>query len=395
MNKTPGMGRNPAMMALGGLVAAGCVALLLFLAGLIPDRWSPHETPLATPQELAQPIDPPPAETVPHLPPAPEISLFRLDPDGSAVIAGKGTLGWTVTITLEGDDLQEANLDAKGQFAEFVTISAHDQPRILSLKMTRESDDPVIRAPQEVIIAPSMTVASPALDVAQAPSIASLDLPSGDDGETVADLPATLSELPATDAPDRPTELSEPAEPPATPTVLMSDAAGVSVLQSGEPAPEVLSRVALDAISYDDTGDVALSGRAAGDGFVRVYLDNQPVTTSRITASGRWHSELPQVDTGIYTLRVDEVNADGTVTSRVETPFRREDDDVLAAREALEADPAARARIVTVQPGASLWAISRETYGDGILYVRVFEANRDRIRNPDLIYPGQVFSLPE
>ncbi|MDT8327844.1 MAG: peptidoglycan-binding protein, partial [Roseovarius sp.] len=40
-------------------------------------------------------------------------------------------------------------------------------------------------------------------------------------------------------------------------------------------------------------------------------------------------------------------------------------------------------------------AISRAFYGDGVMYVRVFEANRDRIRDPDLIYPGQVFALPQ
>jgi nucleoid-associated protein YgaU len=50
---------------------------------------------------------------------------------------------------------------------------------------------------------------------------------------------------------------------------------------------------------------------------------------------------------------------------------------------------------ITVQPGSTLWAISRERYGQGILYVEVFEANRDKIRDPDLIYPGQVFALPE
>ena len=45
----------------------------------------------------------------------------------------------------------------------------------------------------------------------------------------------------------------------------------------------------------------------------------------------------------------------------------------------------------TVQPGNTLWAIARERYGRGILYVAVYEANRDLIRDPDLIYPGQVF----
>jgi nucleoid-associated protein YgaU len=55
----------------------------------------------------------------------------------------------------------------------------------------------------------------------------------------------------------------------------------------------------------------------------------------------------------------------------------------------------AASRRVTVTRGGTLWAIARETYGDGFLYVRVFEANRDQIRNPDLIYPGQVFTLPQ
>uniref|UniRef100_UPI0039B8B640 LysM peptidoglycan-binding domain-containing protein n=2 Tax=Albidovulum sp. TaxID=1872424 RepID=UPI0039B8B640 len=58
------------------------------------------------------------------------------------------------------------------------------------------------------------------------------------------------------------------------------------------------------------------------------------------------------------------------------------------------ATPAARAVIVTVQPGFSLWRIARENYGEGLLYVKVFEANRDQIRDPDLIYPGQIFTVP-
>lgn len=49
---------------------------------------------------------------------------------------------------------------------------------------------------------------------------------------------------------------------------------------------------------------------------------------------------------------------------------------------------------VTVQPGHTLWAIARGELGEGILYVQVYEANRDAIRDPDLIYPGQVFTIP-
>ena len=47
-----------------------------------------------------------------------------------------------------------------------------------------------------------------------------------------------------------------------------------------------------------------------------------------------------------------------------------------------------------MQPGATLWAIARERYGDGMRYVSVYESNRSQITDPDLIYPGQVFDLP-
>jgi nucleoid-associated protein YgaU len=57
--------------------------------------------------------------------------------------------------------------------------------------------------------------------------------------------------------------------------------------------------------------------------------------------------------------------------------------------------PEVRFRVQTVQPGSTLWAIAKERYGKGIEYFKVFEANKERIRDPDLIYPGQVFELPD
>jgi nucleoid-associated protein YgaU len=47
-----------------------------------------------------------------------------------------------------------------------------------------------------------------------------------------------------------------------------------------------------------------------------------------------------------------------------------------------------------VSRGDSLWRISRITYGDGSRYALVYRANRERIRNPNLIYPGQTVVLP-
>jgi len=48
----------------------------------------------------------------------------------------------------------------------------------------------------------------------------------------------------------------------------------------------------------------------------------------------------------------------------------------------------------TVQKGDSLWKIAERHYGDGSQWRRIYEANRDQIKDPDLIHPGQTFAIP-
>lgn len=185
-------------------------------------------------------------------------------------------------------------------------------------------------------------------------------------------------------------DATDPPAAPRGPAVLLSTPRGIEALSTAPIAP---GDVALDSISYDDQGDVLLSGRGKTAAFVRIYLDNTPVTTSRIREDGGWRVELPEVDQGTYVLRIDQINERGQVTARVESPFLRESAAVL--ERALEAGGSGPVRTVTIQPGNTLWGISSNRYGDGMQYVRIFEANRERIRNPDLIYPGQIFNLPD
>ncbi|MFG6560326.1 LysM peptidoglycan-binding domain-containing protein [Sulfitobacter sp. 1A15299] len=192
-----------------------------------------------------------------------------------------------------------------------------------------------------------------------------------------------LAEVPDTEA--------APTMPPAPAPVLKSTAEGVERLDTAPP--QVMTNVALDTIGYSDQGDVQLAGRAQPDTReVRVYLNNNAVISLPVDQEGRWRGDLPNIDEGVYTLRVDELSRGGDVTSRVETPFKRESPEVLAAATEGLTGPLSA---VTVQKGDTLWAISRTRYGDPLLYVKVFEANSANIRDPDLIYPGQVFDLPE
>jgi nucleoid-associated protein YgaU len=64
------------------------------------------------------------------------------------------------------------------------------------------------------------------------------------------------------------------------------------------------------------------------------------------------------------------------------------------AQSKLAQEKAAQDKSLTVQPGNSLWRIARRSYGAGGHYAIIYSANRERIGDPDLIYPGQIFTLP-
>ena len=387
----------------GQTLALVFLALAILLASILygtdPFRAmsnAPSGGELTVTETMAEPIPPTknappetPADTAPK-PAAPTFDVVRSEQNGSTLVAGTAAPSASVDILLDGVALARASADSSGRFVGFLDLPASGTPRILSLA----SIDPSGQTPSQdqVILAPTpkpetqAEAAEPAIAATQAPATTAETAPTPDMTEPEV-TPTTPAQAPI----DTPTQ-----------TVLLSTAEGIKVLQAPvarDTAPQVLSNVALDAISYTDDGEVELAGRGLRRGYVRIYLDDAPITTSRIAEDGVWRSDLPDVDSGIYTLRIDEMDAAGKVISRIETPFKRESDAVLAARptqpDTGDAAPNLRIEAVTVQPGSTLWAIARDTYGSGVQYVRVFEANRDRIRNPDLIYPGQVFTLPE
>lgn len=145
--------------------------------------------------------------------------------------------------------------------------------------------------------------------------------------------------------------------------------------------------LAVDAIDYGRRGEnLALSGRVQPGTEVRVYLNNKFIGRARGDERGIWRLKPEaNVPTGLYRLRADSVDSDGKTLARIELPF-------------LRATPVGNlppGTVALVQPGNSLWRLARHTYGSGLRYTEIFEANKDQIRDPDLIYPGQVFVLPK
>lgn len=163
---------------------------------------------------------------------------------------------------------------------------------------------------------------------------------------------------------------------------------GTRILQEPDRADRIAMPQGLNLgkVDYDDKGNLEMSGNGAPDAELRAYVDGVYAGRARADAQGQWRI-MPETEIapGLHVLRVDHVDSSGVVLARIELPFAR----VAPASVEVTADQ------VIVQPGNSLWRIARRTYGRGISYTTIYEANRDRIRDPNLIYPGQVFELPD
>ncbi|WP_145104160.1 LysM peptidoglycan-binding domain-containing protein [Cereibacter sediminicola] len=352
----------------------------------------------------------PPEAQAPEAPPLvvqPAFDVVRIESDGSALVAGRAQRGSEVKVLVEGEEAASTTADAANRFAVMFTLPADEQPRRLSLRMLLE-DGTEHESRGSVIVAP---ILAPRDRLAEA---------------------------------DDPAAAATPAPEPRAPAALLLGEGEVKVLQPAGESLDDLAGVSVDTISYASDGAVLLSGRGGVGDFVRLYLDNREIATVAIAPDGTWAVSLTGIEPGRYQLRADRIGEDGEVVARFETPFARETHETVAA--ALEAQnggpPAAAAsapaapegagsadgssprvpgadattplavpdsRIaagpeaepptgapvtVTVQPGFSLWRIAQDNFGAGMLYVKVYEANRSAIRDPDLIYPGQVFTLP-
>jgi nucleoid-associated protein YgaU len=383
------MAQNTARL-IGGAGAA--VVLALVVIALFPRVMPKADDDASVTASQAPAVPLSVVKTAPEPAPAgPTVDTFLLGLDGVAVIAGHGTPGATITLLLDGAAITQTTADASGSFAVTAEVIAADTPRSLTF-----SEDGAPPSGEAVLVragagAPTepVVVADAAPDVA--PDAAVVD-------EAVAETaPVVVADAEDTDeAADASADAASMAEASDVATVAVSgpaiivDAQGARVLG---PGLRVMDRVALDAITYDTAGGVQLAGRAPGDGTLQVYVDNLPVVAGTVGPQGDWRVTLPQINAGTYTLRIDEVAADGTVASRVETQFRREAPENIAALRTGTGGMTVATQ--TVQPGNTLWAIARDNLGEGIMYVDLFEANADQIRDPDLIYPGQVFVIPD
>lgn len=373
-------------------------------------------------------------EPIQRGPVVPSFDTVRVEPTGEAVIAGRAAPGADIAIKFGNVVVGEVKAEADGSF---VFVPEHPLPQgagAITLESTQDGQKLVSKDAIAVVV----TRKAPAL-------VAKVD-------------------------PKQPTKIVQTPGDVAT----------------GEPPKEVR----FGSIDYNDKGDMIFQGVARPNATVRLYIDNDISGEVTADVAGNWRFDaVAPLKPGTHTLRADEVDASGKVTSRAETPFLREKPEKVIAVKQAEAEAAAEvaaaaaqeasaqpvpqpveeaavqpqlqtepsqvvtapavetetaaaapaavqpsdvaataqqdvaaaspadavqppaeepgteiaiapaampggpARVV-IQPGNNLWVISQELYGEGKSYTVIFEANRDQIKDPNLVYPGQILSMP-
>ncbi|HYM31790.1 MAG TPA: LysM peptidoglycan-binding domain-containing protein [Candidatus Cybelea sp.] len=268
----------------------------------------------------------------------PSFDVVRITRNCTAVIAGRATPGALVAVKAADKEIGRITADARGEWVLVPDLPLEAGTRQLTLLATLNGQPPVASDEVVVVVVP--------------------DCGPGhkDTGEQAI-------------------------------AVLMPHQGFSRLMQvpAGQGGSGGATALGLDTVDYDERGDLSLTGHAKPKSLVEVYLNNQPVGTAKADEQGHWQLRLGnKVEPGIYTLRVDQVEDTGKVVARVEMPFSR----------ASPAEIANNPEPFVVQPGNSLWRIARHAYGEGVMYTVIYSANRDQIRDPDLIYPGQVFKLP-
>lgn len=311
------------------------IILLLIVLGFIgwkaAERFKIIEGPSQETTTPAKPDAQKPETEEPAEAALPSFDIVRVDRSGYAVIAGRAKPGSEVTIYANDDELAKLSAEADGAWVVATDTPLDSGPVELSLSMKTE-DGTVIRSEDTIVIY----------------------VP-----EREGDLPLVLRTTPG---------------------------GATEVLQDPRERPEGLGPLSLDVIDYDDAGAVIFSGHATPGRIVELYINRQLIGRVPADEEGRWTvSPEVQIEPGVYQLLVIQLDEKGRPEYAIELPFERATADQIQLRDGR----------VVVQPGNSLWRIARRAYGRGAQYTIIYAANAAQIRNPDLIYPGQIFDVPD
>lgn len=372
------------------------------------------------------PAAPAPAATVI----APTFDVVRVQGDGSVVVAGKAAANARVEIVHGSVVLGETKAGPDGTFA--IVLDDPLKPGDYQIVLRSTAPNSVVAtSEQTAVVSVPEKAGGQVLAMVEEPGKPA-ELLTVPEPEKRAELPAPATQPAAGQAGGTPS-----ADAPAAPAPAPQPATTTPASTSAEtPAKPVAGpKVVVEAVEIDGS-KIFVAGRADAGRKVRAYANDILLGDAVTSPDGHFLVEAKRdIPVGQYTVRVDALDADGVkVAARATVPFEREPgeaisavapdatkpaqaDTKVAAAEQPTTAPASSAGssaaseaavpetvapklqhtdgAVIIRRGDSLWRISRRVYGYGTRYSTIYLANQEQISDPDRIWPGQVFTVPD
>ena len=282
-----------------------------------------------------------------------KVDILRVDESGITIIAGSADPSTTVEAKINNQTIGKSEVNKDGEFVITGEVSSSDQPQELKIITIEEKEE-------------------------KTKKIVSKE-PLENEEDWVYETKSFII-LPGLIKNNNENEMQKER----LDDVRIFEVQQTDILLKEEFKNINVEQLTLDRIKYSENGTAILYGRARTDMNVMVYLNNEFKMKTIPGKDGSWDVDLGIIPPGIYKLRIDETTINGDVKFRIETPFKQETKELLDKM---------FTKAITVQPGNSLWRIARRIYGKGIMYLDIYNKNSHLIKDPDLIYPGQIFSL--
>ncbi len=302
--------------------------------------------------------------------PLPEliIDIARVQPDGMAVFAGKGAPNGTIFVTEAGQVLAQNGIDDNGQWVVLPEAPLSAGAHLLELEMIT-TDGRRVRADISLVVEISVTKD-------EKPLVAIV--PQSDD-ETPRILQAP-EELAIAEAPS--SDVSEDTPLSANPEVTEEEAETVAALLGQEDI-----FIQIGSLSWRDDTTLAVHGVASGGARVTGEIGNVALISADLPETGRW------------TVLADGNPFAAGPNQNLTIRLLDDEGDALATTSLMISQDQLRSGLdgslmVVVHKGDALWRIAYRSYGRGVRYVDIFKRNQDKINDPDLIYPNQIFAVP-
>ena len=151
--------------------------------------------------------------------------------------------------------------------------------------------------------------------------------------------------------------------------------------------------IQIRSLSWEDKSKLRLSGFASGGHSMQAYFDNQFIASIELEKSTpdnkpfRWSmvAEALMKPNENYRLIAELIDKNGSVIKISE---------IMVSLETLAIGEDGSDMMV-IHKGDALWRIAYKTYGQGVRYVDIFKRNNERINDPNLIFPNQIFAIPD